>query len=260
MKNKKFRLRLHLQYEGTDFGGWQKQKQAKPTVQGELEKVLAKILDRPVTTIGSGRTDAGVHAREQVVHFDMEKNPQNFNLLNALNGLLPKGITATECFLAPSHFHALHNAREKTYKYYILNSPQPNALNQRFCLWERRPLKLQWLRTASEYLLGEQDFAAFQNTGTPVSHTTRKLTQAQWSQDGSNLQFSLTGNGFLKQMVRNIVGTLMDLHLAGAPASDLAGVLAGRDRSRAGTTAPPQGLFLHAVSYPPDLDKECRKL
>lgn len=260
-QNTKNTLRLLVAYDGTDFGGWQKQVQGKPTVQGTLEDVFSRLFDEPIQVVGSGRTDAGVHAVGQVAHLKTSKDPSRYELVRAANGLLPAGIVVRKAWHAPEDFHALFSATHKTYRYWIWNNQVPSALRGRYLTWVPRPLDLKFLQECVKHIQGEHDFASFRTKGTDTESTVRHLLSVSWSAKSSKLLcFSITGEGFLKQMVRNLVGTMVDLHFAGRPASDLTKILAAQDRQKALGTARPEGLHLCRVYYPRDLDNRCRSL
>jgi tRNA pseudouridine38-40 synthase len=259
------RIKLILSYDGTDFCGWQKQKDHAfgpdlPSIQESVEKALADILQHPVALSGSGRTDAGVHALGQVAHFDSEKNMPK-DLCWALASKLPKSIVAKEAFLAPDDFHATISAEKKIYRYWIWNNTRPTALLGRYTWNIRKELRLDYLNECSKFLLGEKDFASFRTMGTPVKHTIRQIHSAEWIRlKPSLIQFTICGNGFMKQMVRNIVGTLADLDLKSQPIEKIDEIIKSKSRQKAGPTAPPQGLSLVKVYYPQTLDKRCRRL
>lgn len=251
-----------ISYDGTDFGGWQRQKSGKPTIQGTLEGVLTRIFNQPTVICGSGRTDAGVHARAQVAHFLAPwEEVEGRKLLHALNSLTPKGLSVHGLWEAPAHFHAMASVERKTYIYEIHNAPTPPVFNERFSLWLRGEFDLSLLNRYAQILWGRQDFQSFQNRGTELPDTIREIFEAKWERPSARrLIFRVSGSGFLRQMVRNIVGTLLELHHRGAKPSVLADILKSRDRGMAGTTAAPQGLCLDSVSYPRELDNQCREL
>lgn len=255
-----FRTKLVISYDGVDFCGWQRQT-ILPSVQGTLEKALSKIYDRPIRVLGASRTDTGVHATGQVAHFDAPKDPSLFDLRYALIRLTPPTIVVREVYQAPPDFHAIACAVKKTYRYMILNRKIPSALRFRHTHWVRSPLSLDYLNEASKFLLGHQDFKSFQTSGGDVKTTDRTIFEAHWLQkDHDTLEFVIQGSGFLKQMVRNVVGTLIDMNQAGAPPEKLREIILSLDRRKAGATAPPQGLYLSRVYYPSELDRKCRKL
>lgn len=259
------RGRILFSYVGTGYYGWQKQPHSSPTIQEELEKTLSKLFDAKISVVASGRTDAGVHAYGQVAHFNAPKRFSHFkNLKKSLNSLLPNTIVVRDIFEAPEDFHARASVKEKTYIYKVLRSKNPSPFLHDRALWYPQYLNLDLLNELSKVLIGEHDFASFQSQGTDVATTVRKIFAAKWTQPSENLvEFRITGSGFLKQMVRNIVGTLLDLHdekdLTNH-AAKLAEILAAKSRQAAGSTAVAHGLYLHHVVYPKELDNRCRKL
>ena len=214
-----------------------------------------------VRVLGASRTDAGVHAIGQTAHFDFPKNPENFDFQYSIQCLTPKTLVVKELFIAPRDFHAIALVTDKVYKYRVLNRRVPSALRRHFTYWVRHQLDLDYLNEASQFVLGQQDFAAFQSQGTIVKTTVRTVKEAYWSRiDDDTLEFTIRGDGFLKQMVRNIVGTLIDLNQDRLPALKVREILETGDRRKAGPTAPAQGLFLNKVNYPESIDNGCRKL
>lgn len=259
------RIKLILSYDGTDFCGWQKQKDHqhgpdKPSIQETIENAISKVLNEPISLSASGRTDAGVHAVAQVAHFQTERKlPQD--LCWALRSRLPISVVAKSAWIAPKEFHSTLSATHKTYRYLIWNSQRPTALLARYSNWIRTPLDLQYLNQQAQFLKKNQDFKSFQSAGTPVKSTVREVFEARWVQRRPNLvEFQITGSGFLKQMVRNIVGTQIDLFVKGQPIEKIDEILKTLDRKQAGTAAQPQGLFLSRVYYPADLDNKCRQI
>jgi tRNA pseudouridine38-40 synthase len=262
------RIKLMISYDGTEFAGWQRQPEeavsaaGRTTVQASLEGCLSKIFNQPIRVVASGRTDAGVHAEGQIVHFDAPKELGDTHLIRALNKMTPDSISILRAWSAPDDFHALFSAEGKTYRYVIHNSPIPDALGARYSTRIEKPLDLAILNSLAEPLLGEHDFKSFQTSGTEVKTTVRTITEAHWRPlDASNkVEFRISGTGFLKQMVRNILGTLIYLHQNGGTPADMKAILAARDRRQAKNTAAPEGLYLHQVYYPPELDNQCREL
>lgn len=259
------RYRMLISYDGTDYCGWQRQKDHQngpelPSLQETLEDALGAILNEPLILSASGRTDAGVHAAGQVIHFDTERRLPK-DLCWALRSRLPPSISAKAVWAAPDEFHATLSAVDKTYRYWIWNRPRASALLHRYSWWIRKPLELDFLNETSRLLLGTQDFASFRSMGTPTKTTVRRIDRVQWSRKASGLlQFEITGGGFMKQMVRNIVGTLVELEMRGHPPEMISDIIALKDRTKAGPAAPPQGLFLMKVRYPKALDNKCRQL
>jgi tRNA pseudouridine38-40 synthase len=256
------RLRLHVEYDGTDFVGWQRQNTNKTnTVQGSIEDAVSQIAGEFVRVLGASRTDAGVHARGQVAHFDFPKNAEGWDFRYALQGMTPNSLVITDLFLAPRDFHAIASVKDKVYKYRILNRRIPSAIQRRYVDWIRFPLDVDHLNASAQYLVGKQDFKALQTTGTIVKTTVRTITEANWERlDDDILEFTVRGDGFLKQMVRNAVGTMTDLAMNERPPEKMSEILATLDRRKAGPAAPAHGLFLERVNYPESVDNECRRL
>ncbi len=256
------KVKLIVSYDGTRFGGWQRQKEGKPTVQGEIEKALQKILKNDEIRIcGSGRTDSGVHAYAQVAHCWAPDHVDTVPLVRGLNGLMPKDISVRSAMIVDNDFHAIASSEMKTYQYKIYNSPIPFALNAKYMLWVRKPLCLDLLNKMSKNFVGTHDFKSFMTAGSPVPSTTRTIFRAEWVKGSdSELSFFVSGNGFLKQMVRNLVGTLLHLHNKGLGESELLEILAAKDRRKAHVSAPAHGLYLMEVKYPEDISKSLKTL
>ncbi|MBI4794278.1 MAG: tRNA pseudouridine(38-40) synthase TruA [Deltaproteobacteria bacterium] len=242
-------IRLLLEYDGAAYHGWQRQKNAL-TIQEVVEKALAKLIGEPVKLLGSGRTDAGVHAWGQVANFHTASHIPLKAFHAGLNSLLPRDIAVLDAAEAPADFHARKSARAKTYEYRILNRKEPSPLNRRYAWLVRQTLDLEAMAQAAAMLLGEHDFSAFRASGGSPGHAVRQILAAAWhpGAEGS-LRFSITANGFLRGMVRSLVGTMVEIGQGKRPPEDLAGLLASGDRSGAGATAPAHGLFLVEVVY-----------
>lgn len=259
------RIRLLISYDGTDYCGWQKQKDHAhaselPSVQETTEKVLSQIFAEPISLWGSGRTDTGVHALGQVAHFNTSR-PLPKDLCWATRGRLPASIVLKAAWVAPEDFHATLSATHKTYRYSIWNNNRASALLHRYSWWVRRPLDIDYLNETAKFLLKNQDFKSFQGSGTVVRTTVREVFAAHWVRKSNGLvQFEITGSGFLKQMVRNIVGTQVNLFQQAEAPDKMLQILSAKDRRQAGPTAPPQGLFMYKVYYPEELDNRCRRI
>ena len=233
-----------VEYDGTDFAGWQRQK-SDPTIQGTIEAALCRMTRQKITLHGSGRTDAGVHAWGQSANFRCRTRLLADDFIRALNSMLPDSIVIRECREMPLKFHARFDARQKTYLYRIANSPLPRAIGRRYVWQIRNPLNLSAMQCAADHIVGTHDFKAFEGSGSPRAHTRRTVFKAQFQRKTRRvIHFEITADGFLRYMVRNLVGTLVDVGSGKIGVSDFAGILAGRDRLRAGITAPPQGLLL----------------
>ncbi|MEW6078012.1 MAG: tRNA pseudouridine(38-40) synthase TruA [Thermodesulfobacteriota bacterium] len=243
-------FKLIIEYDGTHYHGWQRQATDR-TIQGEIEAALLTMTRQQVSVTGSGRTDAGVHALAQTASFrcDTRLTPDNFQ--QGLNSLLDDDIVIRDCQYAPDEFHARFDAQRKTYQYRILNRLLPPAIGRQYVWHIRRQLDIAAMRQALPHITGEHDFTSFEGAGSPQGSSVRNVMAAilHDAPDG-HLYFDITANGFLKHMVRNIVGTLAEIGLNKLTPDDMGRILAARDRSLAGATAPPQGLFLMNVEYP----------
>lgn len=244
-------IKLTLAYDGTNYHGFQEQRgSGLPTIQEVLEKVLQKFTGRRVVIYGAGRTDAGVHALGQVVNFDASGWPIPTDRIPlALNGALPDDIVVREAAEVPEGFHARFSAISKTYCYQIYNRRIPDPFYARYSYFEPRELSLSSMQEAAGYLLGQHDFAAFRAQGTPIKSTVRTIYQLTVERSASLIRITVKGDGFLYNMVRIIAGTLLQVGLGKYPPQTLAGILASGQRSLAGPTLPPQGLFLVQVEY-----------
>ena len=255
------KIRLLLSYKGSRFFGWQRQN-GKRTVQAEIEQALFQLLKNKIPVTGSGRTDTGVHALGQTAHFEWEGiSLKNIPLKAALNHLFPEDISVLASWKAPKEFHARFSAKKKSYWYFIFTGDSPPVLFRDLVWWRKGELPLEKLQKMSQLILGTQDFKSFQSSGSHVKDTVRSIYQSQWIRLSPSFYcYKITGSGFLKQMVRNLVGTYIDLLKEKSPESKLKGILASRDRRAALGTAPGQGLYLKKVFYPPSLDKASIRL
>jgi tRNA pseudouridine38-40 synthase len=242
------RLRLVMAYDGAPFSGFARQRDRR-TVQGELEAALERLARRPVATVGAGRTDAGVHARGQVVHADVPARLDPERVRRALNGGLGPAIVVREADWAPPGFDARLSARRRTYVYRVDDSGEPDPLLRGFVLAWPRPLDLSRMRQAARPLLGAHDFAAFCRSRTGAT-TTRRLRSLGVRRLHGLVEVRLVADAFCWQMVRGIVGHLLLVGDGRRDPASTAAVLAAADRSRAGNIAPAHGLVLEAVTYP----------
>jgi tRNA pseudouridine38-40 synthase len=242
--------RLLLEYEGTRFSGWQMQPN-QPTIQDALEQALATVLRIRPNLIGSGRTDAGVHARGQVAHFSLDRPTDPFRLRRSLNGLLPPDIAVLGVDPVTDDFHARFDARQRRYCYYVSTSPR--ALERR-TRWHLRPVpNFEAMERAATDLLGTHDFDAFCRARSATEDRVCTIDVAAWVYEDSpgDAYFEIVADRFLHGMVRTIVGTLLEIGRGLRPPDDIPRVLASQDRREAGETAPPHGLILEAVHYEP---------
>jgi len=242
-------IRLLLEYDGTRYHGWQRQTNAL-TIQEVLETALARLTGAPVKLIGSGRTDAGVHALGQVANFCTGSAIPLKAFHAGLNSLLPHDIAVLGAGEAPADFHARKSAVSKTYEYRILNRPNRSPLHHHYGWWIGHPLEFAALAQAAAALPGEHDFSAFQASGSDIRNPVRRVLETQWqTHPGGWLRFTITATGFLRGMVRSLVGTMVEAGRGKSSPDKLSELLAAGQRHLAGPTAPPQGLYLVEVVY-----------
>lgn len=239
--------KIDLGYDGTAFRGFARQA-GQRTVQGVLEERLARVLGGEVTTTGAGRTDAGVHARRQVVSFQWGDDLDLARLARSLNGMMGPEVVVFSVEKAVDDFNARFSARWRLYRYRVLNASLADPLNRHFCWHVVEPLDLTAMNEAAERVVGEHDFASFCRTPQSGS-TTRRVLSAEWALEGEMTVFTISANAFCHQMVRSIVGFMVDVGKGRRRAEEIETVLAARDRSKASNMAPPHGLILWDVGY-----------
>lgn len=241
-------LRLDICYDGTRYRGWQRLPGKDDTIQGKLETVLSRILGEPIEISGSGRTDAGVHARGQVANFHCESTMAAPEILENLRRYLPEDIGIYSCRDVSERFHARLNAKEKTYCYRIWNSEMPCVFDRRFVAVMPERLDVDAMEQAARHLTGQHDFAAFCGNAKIKKSTVRYIRDLTVTRQGNEVRITVTGNGFLHNMVRILVGTLVEVG-RGEREPDSIPQLFGGKRAEAGFLAPPQGLCLMEVYY-----------
>jgi len=242
-------IRLVIEYDGTDYLGWQVQPRGL-TVQGVIEEKLSLFTRETIHLIGAGRTDSGTHAYGQVAHFKTKSRMEVRSIQKALNSLLPPDIVIQKAEEAGEEFHARKSARSKVYEYRILNRDPRPALFRGYAWHIGQKLDLEEMKKAARYLVGEHDFSSFRSVGTPTLTAVRRVERIDWRRGQSGLiQFEIEASGFLKQMVRAIVGTLVEVGKGRIRSEEFLTILESRDRKKAGPTAPAHGLFLREVKY-----------
>ena len=247
-------FRLTVEYDGRSFAGWQRQAGGERTVQATLEEALQRIAGERIPIIGAGRTDAGVHAEAQVASFRWEGSlPAPEKLVRAFNAHLPADVAVSAAAHAPSDFHACRDALAKTYCYRVWNNSQRSPLRAAVSLHMPQKLDLVAMQRAAEDLVGEHDFSSFRAAGSQVESSRRTLYGCIWrGETGGELRLWVQGSGFLRHMVRNIAGTLLEVGLSKRAADSMPALLQARDRSTAGPTAAAQALSLIRVHYQAD--------
>ncbi|AOQ25400.1 tRNA pseudouridine(38-40) synthase TruA [Neomoorella thermoacetica] len=243
-------LKITLAYDGSNYAGWQVQPEAHgPTVQGEVAAALKRLTGEEITPVAAGRTDAGVHARGQVISFSTRARIPVERWPLALNSVLPADIAALEAVEVAPDFHARYCARRKWYRYTIYNNRVPDVFCRRYSWHLRQPLDVAAMARAAAYLQGCHDFRSFCAAGSPVRHFERQVQQASVSQNGPFIYFDVIADGFLYHMVRIMVGTLVEIGRRRLVPEAIPAILAARSREKAGPTAPARGLCLERVEY-----------
>ncbi|GAB1234392.1 tRNA pseudouridine(38-40) synthase TruA [Ferrigenium sp. UT5] len=242
------RIALGVEYDGRAYNGWQSQPDV-PNVQDALAATLSRIGSEPVTVHAAGRTDTGVHALEQVVHFDTAMVRPLSAWVRGVNALLPKDIAVLWAHPVTDEFHARFSAQARSYQYVLVNRPQRCGVHHGKVGWFHAPLDVAKMRQAAQYLLGEHDFSAFRAAQCQAKSPVKRLQQLDIRQRGDTLFFELTADAFLHHMVRNIVGCLVYVGKGKYPPHWLQGVLAERDRRLAAPTFAPDGLYLKHIRY-----------
>ncbi len=243
------KLKLVVAYDGTDFHGFARQRDVR-TVEGTLARALERVLRHPVEMVCAGRTDAGVHAWGQVVSLEADPGVDPWKLRDALNGQLGPEIVVRACETVDGSFDARRSARWRRYDYTVVNREIADPLRARYAWWVRAPLELAALRLAADPFIGEHDFASFCRRGPEGSTTVRRVLDSCWHDDGDGiLRYEIRAVALCWQMVRSIVGTLVDVGLGNRHPGDVMGILRAQDREAAGPVAPPEGLCLREVGY-----------
>lgn len=240
------RLRLTLEYDGTDFVGWQFQTNGR-SVQEELEKAIKQILQHDIRIVGGGRTDAGVHARGQVASFEIDREIDTRAFAKSLNGVLPPDIVVREAQIPDENFHARYSAKSRRYKYYILQAP--TAIERNYCWQLFQEVDFDSLQQCALAIRGDHDFRSFSKSGSEVQHHRCIVYSAAWMKSEASLIFEIAANRFLYGMVRALVGTMIDVGRKHTTMEEFHAIVEGRDRALAGMSAPAKGLFLEEISY-----------
>ena len=241
-------IKLIIEYDGKDFNGWQKQPK-KLNIQGEIERAISEITGEEVDLIASGRTDAGVHAIAQSANFKTNSNIPVEKIPIAINTKLKQSIRIKSAEEVDERFHSRYNCKQKTYKYVINNGNTASAIYRNMEYFVPEKLDVNKMQKAIKYFEGEHDFKGFKASGTSSKSSVRTIYKTSVIKDGDRITIELTGNGFLYNMVRIISGTLVEVGLGKIKPEDIPSIIESKDRTKAGKTLPPQGLFLVKVEY-----------
>ncbi len=242
------RIGLKIEYDGTAYGGWQRQKNA-PSIQQTIEEALERALGCSCRVIGAGRTDAGVHAYGQVAHLDIETKIPADRFSYILNQKLPDDIRIVQSWQAAENFHARRDAIGKHYRYTIYQAPHASALERNSSVHVPQQLDVKKMQQAAQVLIGEHDFSAFRTVGSNIVGTVRTVYRLEVQQQGKHIHIDIWGNGFLYNMVRIIAGTLIEVGKGKIPVQEMQSILDSKERARAGATAPAKGLAMCEVFY-----------
>lgn len=244
-------IRIVLEYDGSRYDGWQKQGNTADTIQGKLEAVLSRWADEPVEVHGSGRTDAGVHAKGQTANFHISQGvcPDAGIAMEYLNRYLPEDIRVLSAEEAPERFHSRLSAVAKTYAYYVETAEKKQVFERKYVYGLGKKPDVAAMRRAAAFLTGEHYFKSFCSNKRMKKSTVRRLDSIEIREEGTKLLISYTGNGFLYNMVRILTGTLLEVGLGERQPEDMKRILEAKNREAAGMTAPPEGLFLISVDY-----------
>lgn len=241
-------IKLTVEYDGTRYHGWQIQASGE-TIQAVLERAVSTFLGKSTRIIGSGRTDAGVHALGQVVNFVSDQDLDLHKMRRGLNALTPEDISIKEVEIVADSFDARRDGRSRIYEYHILNRSTPSPFHLKRAWHVHEPLTIESMREAVHCLEGEHDFSSFRAAGCDAAHPVRTVYRTSLEQRGELLVYTIEATAFLRHMVRNVVGTLVEVGRGVRSSQSFAELLEARDRTKAGPTAPPHGLYLMAVKY-----------
>jgi tRNA pseudouridine38-40 synthase len=243
------RIALGIEYDGTAYNGWQRQR-VGDGVQEHLENALTQVANEPIEVVCAGRTDAGVHATGQVVHFDANNERSERGWLLGANTNMPDDIAVTWAQVVSDEFHARFSALSRSYRYIILNCLVRSALNRHRAWWVYQPLDAERMHAAAQAIAGKHDFSAFRAAGCQAATASREIFSIAVTRVGDKIYLDVTANAFLQHMVRNIAGTLVAIGAGELPVEAMRSILDSRDRKQGGVAAPPHGLTLVSVAYP----------
>jgi len=242
-----------IEYSGTNYSGWQIQPHAA-SVQAGVEEALTHVANHKVEVVCAGRTDSGVHATCQIIHFDSNAERSVYNWVRGANSNMPDDVVCRWVVNIADDFHARFSAQQRSYRYIIFNQPQRSAILERKVTWERRSLDLSLIQDAASSLIGEHDFTSFRTVHCQAKSPVRTIHTLEVTQSAAFVYLDIVANAFLHHMVRNIAGVLLEVGCKAQAVGWVQEVLDARDRSKGGVTAPPHGLYLSSVTYPPEYE------
>ena len=246
------RIALIVQYDGTLYYGWQMQAQGN-TVQSEIERALEILTKEDIRITAAGRTDSGVHALGQVVHFDLIKPIKLDKLCIALNGIMPFDVSINNAYYVPDDFHARFDPVERKYRYLIYNNDLRNPFIKNRAMWLNKKIDPDYIKQTMNYLIGTHDFASFCKKASATEGTIRKINSIKIENYNNLIEIEISGNAFLHHMIRIIVGTVIEMFFDGLPPDHIKDIIEKKDRDSAGKTAPAYGLYLYEIIYNPQL-------
>lgn len=241
--------KLIIQYDGGRYKGWQRLGNSEDTIQGKIEHVLSQLEGEKVEIIGSSRTDAGVHALAQVANVKLKKNVTDSEIKSYLNRSLPQDISITEVVPVPERFHARYNAKGKTYLYQIWNKDYSHPFMRKYSMHVEKELDINQMKKACQYFIGEHDFTAYSNAKSKKKTSVRELYAMEIKENAGFIQIRVSGNGFLYNMVRKIIGTLIEVGLNEIDAENIPGILDSKERIQTGRMADACGLYLEKIDF-----------
>ena len=241
--------KLTIQYDGGRYQGWQRLGNSENTIQGKIESVLTEMVGEPIEIIGCSRTDSGVHALSQIANFKSDINMTEAEVMNYLNRYLPRDISIVEVTLVPERFHARYNAKDKTYLYKIWNEQYTNPFMRKYSMHVEESLNVPSMIKASHYFIGSHDFTSYSNAKSKKKSMVREIYSIDIEENGGFLEIRVRGNGFLYNMVRKIVGTLIEVGLGEIDAKNIPSIIESKERVQTGRMADPAGLYLENVDF-----------
>ncbi|MFJ7677925.1 tRNA pseudouridine(38-40) synthase TruA [Peribacillus sp. NPDC097198] len=241
--------KLTIQYDGGRYQGWQRLGDSENTIQGKIESVLTEMVGEPIEIIGCSRTDSGVHAISQIANFKMSLNMTETEVMNYLNRYLPRDISIVEVTLVPERFHARYNVKDKTYLYKIWNEPYTNPFMRKYSMHVEENLNIPSMIEGSQYFIGSHDFTAYSNAKSKKKSMVREIYSIDIEEVAGFIEIRVRGNGFLYNMVRKIVGTLIEVGLNEIDAKNIPSIIESKERIQTGRMADPAGLYLETVEF-----------